>query len=61
MLDWRDLVIFITAICDVLSLTMNIHEAISTHLDGGQARITSHCRGCMSNQVQSDYILEHHA
>jgi len=29
MVDWWDLAVFITAFCDV-SLTMDVHEAIST-------------------------------
>jgi len=34
-LVWRDLTIFITAFCDILPLTMDVYEAISTHRDGG--------------------------
>ena len=34
-LVWWDLAIFITAFRDVMSLTVDVHEAISAHQDGG--------------------------
>ena len=37
-LVWRDLTAFITAFCDFVSSTMNVYEAISTHIDGGRAQ-----------------------
>ena len=37
-LVWRDLTVFFTAFCDVVSLTMDIREAISTHRDGGRGQ-----------------------
>ena len=34
----RDLTVFITTFCNVVSLTMDIYEAISTHRDGGRGQ-----------------------
>ena len=52
---WWDLTVF-TAFCDVSS-TMDVYEAISTHRDGWGAKIMSHHRRCVGNQVQCDSIL----
>lgn len=56
-LDWRDLTVFITAFCDIVSSMMDVHKAISTNRDGGwgQDDIT-----CSCVRVQSDCIPEHH-
>ena len=56
-LVWRDLTAFITAFCDFVSSTMDVYEAISTHIDGGRGQETSHRRGFEGNQVQSDSIF----
>jgi len=37
-----------------------LRSHIYTQTVGG-AKMTSHRRGCVGNQVQSDYILEHYA
>ena len=37
-LVWRDLTAFITAFCDFVSSTMDVYEAISTHIDGGRGQ-----------------------
>jgi len=59
-LVWRDLTIFITAFCDILPLTMDVYEAISTHRDGGWGQDDVTPQGvCRGNQVQV-YILEYH-
>ena len=41
-LVWRDLSAFITAFCDFVSSTIDVYEAISTHIDGrrGQDDVT---------------------
>jgi len=41
-LDWRDLAVFITTFSNVVSLTMDVHKAISTHRGGrwGQDDVT---------------------
>ena len=41
----RDLTAF-TAFCNFVSSTMDVYKAISTHRDGGGAKMTSHRRGC---------------
>ena len=37
-LVWRDLTTFITAFCYFVSPTMDVYEAISTHIDGGRSQ-----------------------
>ena len=37
-LVWRDLTAFIAAFCDFVSSTMDVYEAISTHIDGGRGQ-----------------------
>ena len=37
-LVWQDLTAFITAFCDFVSSTMDVHEAICTHIDGGRGQ-----------------------
>ena len=37
-LVWRDLTAFITALCDFVTSTMDVYEALSTHRDGGRGQ-----------------------
>ena len=56
-LVWRYLTAFITAFCDFVSSTMDVYEAISTHIDGGWGQDDVTPQGVVGNQVQSDSIF----
>jgi len=47
-----DLAIFITTFCDVVSLTMDIHEAISTHRVGGWGQDDVTLQGVIGNHYK---------
>jgi len=56
MLIWRDLTTFITAFCDFVIDNGRLRSHFYTQKVGG-AKMTSHHRGFVGNQVQSDSIF----